>query len=330
MISSWKPPSRGLLAIVFGSVLVGGPLLVPNSLANDSETAIASLNAMRVAMSEETYRGVIAYSKDNQVENMEVLHSVVDGLEREKLVSLNGPMREVVRHGKVVRCYRPDEKSVVESKTKGKSSFVDLPDDFSSLRAYYDFSMGRHDRIAQRDAQEINVTPRDDMRYARKVWVDLASKLPVKVELLGEDKRVLEQMVFSSLDLPDSISPEDLEPSSTQDQGVLQESQREDLPIDSLHWTLQDVPIGFRIVSFTRMTQMPQGRPIDHLLLSDGLSSISVYFAQVGAQRTVGQPSKMGAINSYSRKIGEFSVTTMGEVPAKTVQTIANGIRFKE
>jgi sigma-E factor negative regulatory protein RseB len=331
MISLWKFESSVVLALAFLCLWVGGPLLLGESIADETSAAVGLLNAMRTAMSEQTYRGIVAYSKDNQVENMEVVHAVADGIEREKLVSLNGPMREVVRHGEVVRCYRPDEKSVmVESKRNGKASFLDLPEDFSQLQAYYEFRMGRRDRVAQRDAQEIDVVPKDNLRYARKVWVDLASHLPVKVELLDADQRVMEQMVFSSLTLPGSIPEKDLESSSRPDQLVVRESTRKDLPIDSLHWTLQDVPMGFRIVSFTRITQEPEHNPVDHLLVSDGLSSISVYFEQRGTQAIAGHPSKMGAINTYSRRIGEFLVTTVGEVPAKTVETIGNGIRFQE
>jgi sigma-E factor negative regulatory protein RseB len=328
--------SRKLAQLVFRAFLVVFlAAFAPNYASNcaeaaDSLSAVETLNAMRQAMRDRTYRGIVSYTKDNQIDNMEVIHAVVDGVERERVVSLNGPMREVVRKGKIVQCYLPDAKSVViDSQPTGKSSFVDLPDDFYRLTGLYSFIAGRHDRIAQRDALEINVVPLDDLRYARRIWIDTESKLPLKLELLGEDEAVLEQMSFSSLLFPDSVPPSELEPSSNPDSQSVRQSQNESLPIDSLHWTLQNVPTGFRIVSFTRMTQTPQNRPIDHLLLSDGLASISIYFDQVEGQLVVAHPSQAGAINSYARNIGNYLVTTMGEAPPKTVQAIANGLRLR-
>lgn len=320
---------RGLLSLagIFFALIA----CVPEAAWSEDgtvESPVATLDAMRTALRERTYRGIVAYTKENQVENMEVIHAVINGVEREKVVSLNGPMREVVRVGKTVQCFLPGSKSIItESQHGDLSSFVDLPEDFSLLTDLYDFDVGRRDRVAQREAIEINVVPRDDERYARRIWVDLASKLPLRVELLGDGGAVLEQMVFSSLQFPEAISPNDLEPSSTSpDQGV-QRSENHSLPIDSLHWTLQGVPSGFRIVSFTRMSDTPQDRPIDHLLLSDGLASISIYFDHVGDKLVVSQPSSSGAINAYSRKIDDVVVTAMGEAPAKTVQAIANGLR---
>lgn len=329
-------PSRKLAPSVFRAVLVVSLVaFAPHFASNvakaaDSLSAVDTLNAMREAMRDRTYRGIVSYTKDNQVENMEVIHAVVDGVERERVVSLNGPMREVVRKGKIVQCYLPDAKSVViDNQPTGKSSFVDLPDDFYRLTGLYSFIAGRHDRIAQRDALEINVVPLDDLRYARRIWVDTESKLPLKLELLGEDEAVLEQMSFSSLLFPESVLPTELEPGSHSDSQSVRQSRNESLPIDSLHWTLQNVPAGFRIVSFTRMTQPRQNRLIDHLLLSDGLASISIYFDQAGDQRVVAHPSQAGAISAYARNIGEYLVTTMGEVPPKTVQAIANGLRLR-
>lgn len=295
-----------------------------------SPTAEELLNNMRTAMAQQNYRGIVVYSKDRSVENMEVLHQVADGVEREKLISLNGPMREVVREGQDVKCYFPDSGTVfIGSKPSGKSAFVDLPEDFLKLRPFYDFSLGRLDRIAQREAQEIIIAPRDEYRYGRRIWVDLASNLALKVELLDEQNSVVEQMVFSALEVGASIPSDELNLSPPQQQLQWKTSQHTPLAIDALRWQLQNVPIGFQIASFSRVSEGTHGREIEHLLLSDGLSSISIYFDRVGEKLAVPQPRSVGAIHSYVRKIGDYSVTTMGEVPDKAVEYVGNGIRFQ-
>lgn len=299
--------------------------------ADVSYSAEQLLNEMRSAMTASTFRGIVTYSRNNRVENMEILHTAAGGIEREKLVTLNGPVREVVRHGHEVKCYFPDSGALfIGAKPSGKSAFVDLPDDFAKLGPYYEFTLGRRERIAQREAQEVKISPRDDLRYARRIWVDLTSHLALKVELLDEQNEVMEQMVFSSLQLDSAISPKDFDLSPSQKQLKWETSEHTPVPIESLRWRLQNVPPGFQIVSFSRVKQAPGDRSIEHLLLSDGLSSISVYFDRVGDRLVVGQPRETGAIHAFSRKIGDYAVTTMGEVPAKTVEHVGNGIRLQD
>lgn len=325
-ISAWRARARQSCLMLLW--LCAGPV---SAGSEQPEPAEQLLNAMRTAMSGLSFRGIVAYSKNNEVENMEILHTNMDGIEREKLVSLNGPMREVVRQGHEVKCYFPDTGTVfIGSKPSGKSAFVDLPDNFLRLRPHYRFELGRRERIAQREAQEVRITPRDDMRYGRRIWVDSESKLALKIELLDDEEQVLEQMVFSSLDLKSPIPSKDFELSSGQQEAHWKSLEHSEVPIDLLRWRLHNVPTGFQIVSFSRVQQAPQDRAIEHLLLSDGLSSVSVYFDRVGEQLLVGQQREMGAINTFSRRIGEYSVTTMGEVPLKAVEYIGNGIRAQE
>jgi len=136
-------------------------------------------------------------------------------------------------------------------------------------------------------------------------------------------------MVFSSLDLTTPVSADQLEPASGQGRSDWEKREHISLPIDSLRWTLQAVPAGFQIGSFRQIKNASVGRPVEHLMLSDGLASVSVYFDEVGERLVVGQPSSSGAIHSFSRKIGDFLVTAVGEVPARSVQAIANGIRYR-
>ncbi|RYU62992.1 transcriptional regulator [Methylolobus aquaticus] len=296
---------------------------------DEADVAVALLEKMRTAMSELQYRGIIAYSRDNKVEHIEFVHAVSNGVEHERLVSLSGPMREVIRQGQEVRCYLHDSRTVlVETKTAGRDLF-DLPANFQQLRPNYMFILGGRDRIAQRDAQAVAIIARDDMRYGRRVWVDSSSNLPLKVEIIDGTDTVVEQMVFSSLDLATPVSAEQLEPSTKTGPNDWETREQVGLPIDSLRWTLHGVPVGFQIASFRRIRNGAMNRPVEHLLLSDGLTSVSVYFDEVGEKLVVGQPTASGAIHSFSRKIDDFLVTAIGEIPARTAQAIANGIRHR-
>jgi sigma-E factor negative regulatory protein RseB len=64
------------------------------------------------------------------------------------------------------------------------------------------------------------------------------------------------------------------------------------------------------------------------LLLSDGFSSISVYREAKAGDIQLGLQT-LGSVNSFSRVIDNFQITVLGEVPAQTVQFIAQGVKFR-
>jgi sigma-E factor negative regulatory protein RseB len=317
----------GMTQKIIGKIAV---LMLICGLAQGAENpqtdARAWLVATKRSMSHLNYRGMVTYLKDNRVESLKVVHGVSNGVEQERLLSVNSPMREVIRNAEKVTCYFPDSRSMfVEYKPPRQSFLLDLPKDLTDQSKHYAFSLGGTEHVAQRPARLVNIQPLDDYRYGRRLWVDVESKLPLKFELIDENGQVLEQMVFNSLVIEDSIPAQELA-ASTQSDSSWQVKQHETLPADSLIWTLGGVPDGFRMISYSRLKRDSENRTVDHILLSDGFSSVSIYIDGLTNESFTAQPRKVGAINSYTRKLDQYLVTVMGEVPAKTVQSIGNGI----
>ena len=297
---------------------------------NPQADAKAWLAATKQAVSHLNYRGTVAHLKDNRIESLQVLHRMSNGVEQERLLSVNTPMREVIRNAEKVTCYFPDSRSMsVETKPLRQSFLLDLPTDLTALSRHYTLSLGGTEHVAQRLARLVRIDPLDDYRFGRRIWVDVESKLPLKYELIDENGQVVEQMVFNSLSVEDSIPAQELS-ASTQFDGSWKVKQHETLPADSLIWTLDGVPDGFQMMSYTRLKRGPGNRAIDHILLSDGFSSVSIYIDELMNEFFTAQPRKVGGINSYTRKLDKYLVTVMGEVPAKTVQSIANGIHQQD
>ena len=314
-----------LISIVLVIVLVAKGVRAETSVPSDAKAWLA---AARSAMGELNYRGMITYLKDSQVESLKVIHGVNDGIEQERLLSVNTPMREIIRNADKVTCYFPETRSMmVESKLSRHSYLFDLPSNLTELTKYYGFMLGGTEYVAQRPARLITIEPLDEFRYGRKLWLDVESKLPLKYELIDDQGQVVEQMVFNTLTVEASIPPEDLKPSTRVDDSW-KIKQHELLPAESLRWTLNNVPEGFRMMSYTRLLKRgSDNRAIDHILLSDGFSSVSIYIDQLMNEGFTSQPKKFGAIHSYTRKMDKYLLTVMGEVPEVAVQTIGNGIR---
>jgi sigma-E factor negative regulatory protein RseB len=90
--------------------------------------------------------------------------------------------------------------------------------------------------------------------------------------------------------------------------------------MDDGHWTVADLPPGFRLVGHAA-DSAPGSR---HLLYSDGLASISVYVeprgnAPVGSHRR-------GALSVYGRALDHHQVVVVGDVPPATVERIARSV----
>lgn len=318
-----------LFVLVFLAVFVFSEVSadVGGNTESEAKTWLASA---RQATGKLNYRGIVSYMKDNQIESLHVFHGFNNGLEQERLLSVNTPMREVIRTADKVTCYYPETKSMsVDAKPSRHSVLLDLPSDLAELSKHYSFALGEVEHVARRPARVVVIGAKDTLRYGRKLWIDVESKLPLKFEWLDGNGQVLEQMVFNSLTVEQSIPPEELSPSTTVD-GSWKVKRHETLPANSLRWTLDGVPDGFHMMSYTRLKRDTNNRVIDHILLSDGISSVSIYIDELMNEIFTAQPRKVGAINSYTRKLDKYLVTVMGEAPEKTVQTIGDGIHLQD
>jgi sigma-E factor negative regulatory protein RseB len=318
-----------LFALVFFAVFVFSEVSAAVGVDAENE-AKAWLTAAQQATSKLNYRGIVSYMKDNQIESLHVFHGFNNGVEQERLLSVNTPMREVIRTADKVTCYYPESKSMsVDAKPSRHSMLLNLPSNLGELSKHYVFSLGEVEHVARRPARIVTITAKDATRYGRKLWIDVESRLPLKLEWLDGNGQVLEETVFSSLTVEASIPQSELVP-STQADDSWKIKRHETLPADLLRWTLDNVPDGFHMMSYTRLKRDANNRVIDHILLSDGISSVSIYIDELMNEVFTAQPRKIGAINSYTRKLDKYLITVMGEAPEKTVQIIGDGIHLQD
>lgn len=319
----WEPVFLALsLGLSVGSVFA-------NEANRPEMTGIEWLKSMRQAASSRTYQGVVSYVKDQQMDSFKLFHRVVDGQERERLISMNSPIREVVRTGGTVSRYSADSQQVVvETKPSGQSVLMNLPEDPALLERYYRIHLRGQEYVAGALTQVVALEPRDEYRYSRLIWIDADTRLPLKLDVLNEDGQSVEQMVFMTINTKDPIAPTDLEPTSGARSAITQISHRETQPVKGLKWSIKDVPSGFQIVSYSTLKRPPSSMPVEHILLSDGFSAVSIYI-EGGEGRKATGTRKMGAINVDSVELDGHLVTVMGEVPLKTVSMIVHGVTEK-
>lgn len=285
--------------------------------------AISWLAAMRQARKSLDFTGTAALLRDSQVQMVTVEHSVANGEERECLHSLDDPGHELVRHAGKATYFLPEaQRSTLADKAAATDGLGVLPEDLASYGRFYRFSLGEQQRLIGKTVQEVFIEPLDIYRYGRRFWIDIENKLPLKYQALDGGK-VLEQWVFSELNL-------NAEPFGAESRRQSASPAPEALPLESLQWRLERVPPGYRLVSYLRHTK-PAGKPVEHLLLSDGLSSVSLYIEDNdGAAGLKKQVRHFGAMHFYMRVIGRFRITAMGEAPLAAVGLIGDSVQRME
>ena len=298
--------------------------------AESVEGARAWLDAMARALRETSFQGEVAYFRDNKIETMSVFHSVSEGVVHERMVTLNGPVREIVRDADKVTCYFPDTQTVVlKNNTVPSVIFSGLPNNLDNSEERYSFNLKLIDRVAQRETQIVSIEPKDNLRYSRKIWIDVSTKLPLRYQLLDEELRAIEQMVFLSVEMlpPSHEMKVRTEPVrlKTRSSGA-----RKRLPQKKgiENWRLGVIPAGFKQVFHRQDQPLGSTDSIEHILLSDNFSSVSIYIDRSEELSSLPHERRIGAISSYSRVTDGFIVTVMGEVPLKTVRMIADGLSY--
>ncbi len=290
------------------------------------------LRAMAEAMQRLDYQATLAYSRDNRIQTLRLVHDVKDGVVRERFQALNDSLRVVVREANKVTCYFPEWRTMtVESRDLSHSLLREWPTQWLGDAKFYRLALGRQGRVAERAAQEIMIEPLDAYRYGRRIWLDVESKLPLQLELLDPEDRVLEAFVVTELIVGD-VGQQAADLESRPDGGAepWKVLDRVEVPADR-RWRLTQLPQGFTEVKRSRRKDLTDSAPVDHILVTDGLASVSVYIKQQGEDSELDSASRrLGAVNVYNRRIDGYLVTVLGDVPPETVRLIGDGVQEAE
>lgn len=277
------------------------------------------------------YDGVFVYQHDAQLEAMQIFHKVEKNSTKERLVSLNGAPREIIRDENEVRCYWPDKNSVMveyrQSNNKGFPAI--LPERLQDLDEYYVLKLGGTERITGRVAQLVIIKPADQYRYGYHLWADVDTGLLLKADLLDTSGRILEQFMFTNINIGRKIPASALAPGITGDSMVWYREEGDSRKItEKPGWVATRLPKGFKLSAHLIRRMPMRKQPVEHLVYTDGLAAVSVFIEkqEKGAKPFKEGPSRMGAVHAMGARVDDYQITTVGEVPAETVALIGGSV----
>jgi sigma-E factor negative regulatory protein RseB len=297
------------------------------------------LERMNRALTTRNYDGTFSHwHGGSTVEMLRIIHRVQNGEVSERLVSLDGSGREFIRAGSSLTCYLPDKRTVLVERRPPQQSLVDFPAVNDQTARFYEIREIAHMRLNRRETHVITVTPRDEYRYGYRLWIDDSTAMPLKTQLCDTHGRAIEEIVFASLVLPARIPDAAFRPDvSTEGFQWLRNDAplpAPPLPHTATVWSALKLPPGFRMLVRRAQTLPGSAAPVDHLVFTDGLASVSVFVeARVQAPASAGsQPvvQSVGSSSAFSTVIDGHKVTAVGEVPPATVRFIATQVKAEE
>ena len=295
--------------------------------AGDSVQAREWLERMTTAMSQLTYQGTFVYVRDGAVETMRITHVTDETGIRERLYSVSGPHREVIRDRKGVRCVLEDSAAVVEDQVVASAYFPELPLSIIDGDASgYQIETGGKGRIAGHTARRVTISPEDNFRYGYDFWLEEQTGLLLKWVLFDARHKPLAKLMFTDFAIGSAVNLSELESGAQAEDFVEMKTfslEKTVVMKSNPRWQPAKLPPGFQLSSHSHKTGADG--VYEHMVYSDGLAAVSVYVEKQGTGLAV-KPgvSQLGTNNAYTRKQGDLQITVIGEVPVITVKSIAN------
>jgi sigma-E factor negative regulatory protein RseB len=286
------------------------------------------LDRMSRSVEELNYRGTFVHILGGTARTLYIVHRNADGQSGERILSMSGAGREIVRQGSLVQSILPDQRVVLFETRKDASPLVSaLPSGGAELELHYDIALGKRDRVADRAAQILEIKPLDEFRYGYTLWLDRETAMPLQSQLVDEKGNVVEEIMFTDIELNADIPVGELEPTiDTTGFAALRAAESPALGA-GVTWRAVEVPGGFRLSSATQSPMAGSDTPVDHLVYSDGLATVSVFIEPPRTPSEVAEGfTNVGSTNAYTITLRGRRVTAMGEVPRQTVRTIATSL----
>lgn len=322
-----RPAGRwGALALM---ALVCGLAQPPLAQAEGSRSINEWLMRMHEASRQRAYMGTLVVSAGSTMSASRIWH-VCDGVQQmERVETLTGAPRTTIRRNNEVITFVPGAKAAWLEKRESLGLFPELlRTPSNAIPEHYGVREQEPERVAGHLADVVEIVPKDEWRYGYRIWSEKKTGLVVKLQTLGEQGAVLEQVAFTELQLNAPVRMDKLAQLMNDTKGyeVHKPELRKTTP-EAEGWRLKEAVPGFLPMScHTRKIADGAGKgpaPMQWVF-SDGLASVSLFVEPFDPRRHGGERSDVtGATQSLTRRIGDYWLTAMGEVPAPTLRRFA-------
>jgi sigma-E factor negative regulatory protein RseB len=304
-------------------------LLLPAAAAPDVLDARGWLARIHAAASQGNYQGTMVVSSGGMLSSSRIAHFCVGEQTFERLEALDGRQQRVYRLNDAVHTLWPQSKVAVVEK---RPPISNLPSATQAVEPraleQYELRLEGRERIAGHEAQVFLLQPRDDMRYAQRVWADMGTGLMLRADVIGPQRVVLESAAFSEVEIGVRPQPESLLLAMKKLDGYrVLRAQQQVTQLEAEGWLLERPVPGFKLTAcMKRPLESPTGEDqVLQAVYSDGLTHVSLFIEPADARRPYAELNgQIGATGTLRQRRGEHWVTLMGDVPPATLKAFAD------
>ncbi|MBI5721893.1 MAG: MucB/RseB C-terminal domain-containing protein [Burkholderiales bacterium] len=303
---------------------------VPATGAADND-ARSWLQRMKAAATGTNYQGTLVFIAGGVISSSRVWHYRVGDNTFERLEAQDGRQQRIFRHNDEVRTVWPQSGTAVVERRETLAAWSTTPQavDPSAADSYVVRQEGAA-RVAGRDAAVLVLTPRDDLRFAQRLWADQATGLMLRADVIAADGSLVESSAFSAVELGVKPQPESVLQAMRQDAGLrIVRPQQRRTTLASEGWVLARPVPGFALAGCV-MLGLDAGAAEPSMLqvvFSDGLTHVSVFLEPFNAERHRSEmQAKLGATNTAMRRVGEHWLTMVGDVPPAALKQFAEAL----
>lgn len=298
------------------------------------------LMRLHEAARQRAYVGTFVVTAGPYMSSSRIWH-VDDGQQQmERVEALSGTPRSTFRRNDEVVTFLPASRTVVNETREALGLFPNLLSRAdASVDRFYRLNAAGQGRVAGLDADIVQLTPSDALRFGYRVWTEQKTGLVIKMQTLDAAQHVLEQAAFSELQLNAPVAVVKLKALMGNTHGYRVHSVNlQKTTADQEGWTLVGggVP-GFAPVHCYKRTEGTGatlgGLPLQ-CIYSDGLASVSVFVEPFDAARharwQAHEQLSMGATHMRGRQLGNWWLTAVGEVPPLTLVAFVSALERKK
>lgn len=289
------------------------------------------LTRMHEGSRQRAYMGTLVVSAGSAMSASRIWH-VCDGTQQmERVETLTGAPRTTIRRNNDVITFVPETKTAWVEKRESLGLFPELLRTPSNqIPEFYAVRENGSERVAGHLADVVEILPKDPLRFGYRIWAEKKTGLVVKMQTLGDQGAVLEQMAFSELQMDAPVRMDKLQQLMRDTKGYeLYKPVLKKTTAEAEGWRLKESVPGFLPMScHTRKNESPgAGAAPMQWVFSDGLASVSLFVEPFDTARHAQEKAAvMGATHSLTRRIGDHWLTAMGEVPHATLRRFTGAL----
>ena len=300
--------------------------------AQQPQTASGWIEKASGAGERHSFVADVVYEQGSHIEALRLWRDVAEDTRlRERLMTLSGPQREILRTSETTTYLMPSGSERLAQRYSNRSIGLPGPNEIDRLDEHYELNVDGDDRISDRPVQRIRLAPRDEFRYGYAFWLDRKTGLVLRADVIDQDSTPVERFLIVDLEFRDRLAPEALDPvlaeNGTSFDRLTQRAESDDEQVAvQVAWSVTDLPEGFTLQTDRAQALFDRETPVRHMVFSDGMATVSVYIERHDAPNSLEGPMSMGGVNIHARTSNGVQTLVVGQVPAATVRRISTSL----